>query len=569
LANSGSTGRIVHGAAHDPHGAVFRAAPHVVVAPTTRRVLLLVLLLFELLGLMAAFDTQPLDSIPTAWAQIVNWSPQYLRLAISIAVIAVVLASAQRPSGIRAVLGQPDAAAGVMGFAIHVAGLVLFALVTDIIVSTGTLYHAHSALWTVAWLAAGVVTFAAWALTAWPADSWWRGIRLERSTIGAATVVGTIVWAAGFLAEDFWVPLARYTFNTAAWVLGFFYDDVISRPRRLVIGTPAFRVRVSPECSGYEGIGLVLGFLSVYLWLFRKDIRFPGALILLPIAAAAAWLANVVRIVSLIALGTEGWPDIAQGGFHTQAGWIIFNAIALGFVAMTSHFGYFRKTAPGSTQAALATTHADGDATVAYVGPFLAVTATGMLTGAVSAGFDWLYPVRVMAVAAVLWAYRAHYAHVRWSYSWWSLGIGLLTFVLWVALVPADANPNGIWPAALQAMPFHWAVMWMVVRTAGYVIAAPVAEELAFRGFLTRWFMRSDFQEVPAGEFSWVSFLVSSVLFGALHGSLWVPGTVAGMLFAVAMYRRRSLADAVWAHATANALIALYAFVTGQWWVWA
>jgi hypothetical protein len=40
------------------------------------------------------------------------------------------------------------------------------------------------------------------------------------------------------------------------------------------------------------------------------------------------------------------------------------------------------------------------------------------------------------------------------------------------------------------------------------------------------------------------------------------------MLFAVAVYRRGTLADSIQAHATANGLIALYAWVTGQWNVW-
>jgi hypothetical protein len=32
-------------------------------------------------------------------------------------------------------------------------------------------------------------------------------------------------------------------------------------------------------------------------------------------------------------------------------------------------------------------------------------------------------------------------------------------------------------------------------------------------------------------RFSWFALLVSSVLFGALHGSLWVAGIVAGLLW--------------------------------------
>jgi CAAX prenyl protease-like protein len=107
-----------------------------------------------------------------------------------------------------------------------------------------------------------------------------------------------------------------------------------------------------------------------------------------------------------------------------------------------------------------------------------------------------------------------------------------------------------------------------VARTAGYVVAVPLAEELAFRGFLRRWIVRHDFDRVPMGTFTWGSFIASSLLFGALHGSFWLAGTLAGMSFALAVYRRGTLVDAVQAHATTNGLLALYAFTTGQWHLW-
>jgi len=58
---------------------------------------------------------------------------------------------------------------------------------------------------------------------------------------------------------------------------------------------------------------------------------------------------------------------------------------------------------------------------------------------------------------------------------------------------------------------------------------------------------------------------VSSAVFGAFHGRFWFAGVIAGMAFAVALYRRGVLGDAVQAHATTNGLIALYAFTTGHW----
>ena len=45
-----------------------------------------------------------------------------------------------------------------------------------------------------------------------------------------------------------------------------------------------------------------------------------------------------------------------------------------------------------------------------------------------------------------------------------------------------------------------------------------------------------------------VSFVISSVAFGVLHGR-WLAGILAGMLYALAQYRRGEISDAIVAHA--------------------
>ena len=77
----------------------------------------------------------------------------------------------------------------------------------------------------------------------------------------------------------------------------------------------------------------------------------------------------------------------------------------------------------------------------------------------------------------------------------------------------------------------------------------------------------ADWHELPPGLFSWVSLLISSLLFGVMHGS-WLAGTLAGLAYAVAVYRRGNLLDAVLAHATTNALLAGYVLATRAWALW-
>ena len=104
-------------------------------------------------------------------------------------------------------------------------------------------------------------------------------------------------------------------------------------------------------------------------------------------------------------------------------------------------------------------------------------------------------------------------------------------------------------------------------RVLGSVITVPLAEELAFRGYLIRKLIAKDFENVPLVQFSWFSFMLTSVLFGLLH-ERWIAGTLAGMCYALALYRRGQIGDAVIAHMTTNALIAIFVLTQARWSLW-
>jgi exosortase E/protease (VPEID-CTERM system) len=529
------------------------------------RLALMGLLIAEVLYLTISFDTQALEKAPSIWTAVIGWSPQYLRLAIAIAVVMLL------PGGKWLMTATPmsretsDTLPRLPIFVVHAFAFLVFARVTSIFFAGGDSVAAHPALWGAAWCVTGAATVTSWALAFYPHERWRAALIQRRVLITWGIAAGAAIWTAGFLTEALWPPLARYTFAIVRWVLSGIYADIISDPDALRIGTPAFRVVIAPECSGYEGVGLILAFLAIYLFLFRKDLRFPAALVLLPLGAITIWVLNALRIVALIVIGTSGWRQIAAGGFHSQAGWLIFNAVGLSFVAIINRGGYFMTHAKAARGVADSTTFRS---TAAYLGPFVAMLAAAMLTGAVSAGFDWLYTLRVVAIAAVIWSCRKTYARLNWTCSWGALAIGVATGVIWVAMFPDGLAGKAGWPAALRSLPSSWAAAWLALRLVGYVVAVPVAEELAFRVYAMRRVMDSDIEGVPVGAFSWPSFVISSALFGAFHGALWLQGTIAGMAFACALYRRRAFGDALLAHATANALIAIYVFTTGRWSVW-
>jgi exosortase E/protease (VPEID-CTERM system) len=523
------------------------------------------LLLAETLYLTVTLDTQPLLRMPSIWAALIGWAPQYLRLAIAIIAVTSLLGGRRLIAAVISPRESVTTDARVRWLGVHALLLVTFASVSRVLFAAGPGVAAHPGLWATAWIVSVTLTIGSWALAVFPASHWRELARSFRTPIAIGIIAGTAVWTGGLISEGLWTRLAGYTFTLVSATLRLFYADVVSRPDQLIVGTSRFRVLIAPTCSGYEGIGLILAFLGVYLVAFRKDLRFPTALVLLPIGAVAIWLLNAGRIVALIAIGTSGWREVALGGFHSQAGWIVFNVLCLTFVAVVNRGGYFMKVSPAHAAGAAVR---ESDSTPAYLGPFVALLAVAMVTGAFSAGFDFLYPLRLVAVAAVLWSCRAVYRTVEWRGSLVSVAIGAVTFVIWMAMLPADLTGKDGWPAALQGMSAAGAVLWLAVRVIGYVLVTPLAEELAFRGYVMRRLIGADIDRVPLGAFRWLSFLGSSLLFGAFHGQLWLQGTFAGMVFAGALYRRRSLGDAVLAHATTNGLIACYVFVTGHWSVW-
>ncbi len=529
-----------------------------------QRLLLVALLLAETLYLSVTFDTQSLERTASFWTTIAGWSPQYLRVAIASAFVLLLLL-VTRLVALRSSLNNEPISRGYVAF--HIAAFLAFVWVTGRFLGGAADVIGHPGLWTATWLLTGVAMLSSWALAMYPQARWRATVIENRVLIAGSLAAGAAVWSLRFVTEAFWTPLARYTFAVVTWLLELVYPETVSRPDRLVVGTPQFRVLIAPECSGYEGIGLILGFLSIYLLLFRKELRFPSALLLLPIGALTIWIINAFRIVALIAIGDAGYRTIATGGFHSQAGWLAFNVVALGFVVLINRAGYFSTRgidAPSAPPVAAAAT----DSTNALLGPFVALLATGFVTGTFTAGFDWFYGVRIAVVLTVLWAYRDTYRTLDWRCSWQAAAIGAATFGMWILLFPASLRDASVWPQALSASDPAAAAAWLAVRTLGYVLVIPVVEELAFRVYAARRLTRAEIDEVPVGSFSLWSFAVSSLLFGALHPGLWMQGTLAGMAFAAALSRRRRFGDAVLAHATTNGLLALYVFVTGQWSLW-
>ncbi len=394
----------------------------------------------------------------------------------------------------------------------------------------------------------------------------WMGFaRQETSATFMAGAVAIASLTIGMASQQLWEPLSDLTFAVSAELLGLMYSNIYADPVLRILGTDTFRVSIDTACSGYEGIGLVVVFTAFVLSLFRADFRFPHALMLFPIGIAAIWSFNAIRIALLIGIGHELSPEIAVGGFHSQAGWISFVLVAVGLLAGAYRISFFRADTPVPRQSIAATDRMN--ANVAYLLPLVALLGSTLLTLAFTADMDWLYPLRVVIVGAVLALVWRHCRFVWTPVSWVAVGGGFLVFLVWLALVPTDSAQDSVVGGAIGNAPSWLAAMWIVMRFVGSALTVPIAEELAFRGYLMARLTPGGVGPADRLPFSWLALVVSSVVFGLLHGA-WLAGAIAGLAYGLIRYHRGRVADAVVAHAVTNALLSAYVLATGHWSLW-
>jgi exosortase E/protease (VPEID-CTERM system) len=528
-----------------------------------RWIFVVAVLLAEGVVLGVCFEGPDLGS--AWWAVILSRTDDLVRFAVAGVAATLLLGGEQLREHLRLAAGASAAPRRAWPLLIgHAVAFLVFFQLTAFVTGSGLQASRTPGLWVAAWLGMAALAVGLCVGVALPARAALPLARRMSGLVLLGITVGGGAFAAGKLTAMAWHPLGRLTLSAVSAFVGHVAFDPMVDAARMTVGTQRFNVTIAPQCSGYEGIGLMGVFLAAYLWSFRASLRLPRALLLIPLGAIVAWALNIARIAGLIAMGTWVSPAVAVGGFHSYSGWLLFCGGALGMVAMAQRSPFFAR------QEAILDPAATVNPTAVYLSPFLALVAAGMVAGAVTAGgFDALYFLRVGAVAAVLWWFRREYRTWHWTASWTAVAAGAAVFVMWIA--PASARAGSGAAAALHihlvGLPLGWAAAWICFRVLGSVVTVPIAEELAFRGYLLRRLIAADFETLSFRRLTWVALLGSSLVFGALHERL-LAGTLAGVVYALAAARRGRLSDAVMVHATTNALLAAYVLATGTWSLW-
>lgn len=334
------------------------------------------------------------------------------------------------------------------------------------------------------------------------------------------------------------------------------YEILYDAPSK-TIGAGGFFVMIHDACSGVEGMALVILFVTLYLVLFRRHLRFPRVLLLYPIGILASAAFNVLRIVVLISIGLEGNPELAVGGFHSYAGWLTFTLVALGAIALAERVPQFKRAAhtidPSTALSGSALPPLWRDPVAARILPFAVFMLSALIVSTFSTLPGMYYPVRMIAVAAVLALFWPFYRALPWRVDPLAITAGAFIGIYWV-LIPvetAETPPYG-------ALAGGALLVWYVFRGLGTIVFVPILEELFFRDYL-----ESRLRLKPGLIWAVGAALVSASLFAALHDR-WAEAFVAGLIFSAVARRRGNITDAILAHAVANAIVFAVAASSGN-----
>ncbi len=241
----------------------------------------------------------------------------------------------------------------------------------------------------------------------------------------------------------------------------------------------------------------------------------------------------------------------------------------------------------------------------------------------------WVFPLQTLVCGWLLVKYWKYYELGPPRGIVWWVGVGILVLLLWIApqvWLGYPARLDGFDPTYFEqsGAAFYSTVALRFVRL---VIVVPLLEEIFWRGFLLRYLAQIDgreifrgalesiheklsdllgerslfrwpaaqllkltqrleravgkapptvpqseaqpFHAVPFGSFSWLSFIIVTAGFTAVHlPEDRVAAAITGMLYNFVAYRTRSLSACVLAHAVTNLLLGIYIMRTGQWGFW-
>jgi CAAX prenyl protease-like protein len=158
-----------------------------------------------------------------------------------------------------------------------------------------------------------------------------------------------------------------------------------------------------------------------------------------------------------------------------------------------------------------------------------------------------------------------------------SILLGVAVFGLWIApdmLIPGWRShwlfQNSLTGSLKTSLPDSALLdpIALALRSLRAVLIVPIVEELFWRGWLMRWLIKPEFEEVPLGAYARSSFWLVALFFALEHGPYWEVGFLTGAVYNWWMVRTKRLSDLYLAHAVTNACLSGFVMATGRWEYW-
>jgi len=183
-----------------------------------------------------------------------------------------------------------------------------------------------------------------------------------------------------------------------------------------------------------------------------------------------------------------------------------------------------------------------------------------------------IYIVKTIIVGLILLYFKDRYSEINKPASFNDICIavilGIIVLILWINMtwdfaILGQPRPNNPYKL-ISKEAFYIAIFF---RIFGSAIVVPVMEELFWRSFVIRWIDNHNFTSVPIGTFSITSFITTVLLFGSEH-SLWLAGIMAGILYNLLLYYRKSIFLCIISHSVTNFILGIYVLYSGRWLFW-
>lgn len=206
-----------------------------------------------------------------------------------------------------------------------------------------------------------------------------------------------------------------------------------------------------------------------------------------------------------------------------------------------------------------------------YLAPFFLFMLLGSLQDLVTGEAVWcVYALKLVAALGLFgWCFSGRWHEIEGRFDPLAILTGIAVLVVWITW--CKLFPGGT-PAMFNPAAFHspvWLAVAIIVRITGACIAAPLLEEIVWRSFIMRFFIKEDFLSVPLGTYSAFSFWLTVLTFAFMH-PLWQWGAAifAGFAYSFYLVRSKNLAGCIIAHGVTNFGLAMYILISGEWALW-